>query len=250
MAPAAGTIRAPAARIWKSVARTTAKRKRPQNVTVPTAARPRPSAMPVSVRSLSLSVIAVLAAILVLQYAQSVLIPVVLGVLLSYALESNGRLACAPPRSPGDRRGARRGDARRQHRGRCLHAQRRSRRDRRQCAGSGATHPRARRLAPTSEGDGPQPDAGGGQRDREDCRRRDHARRTRARRTRSGPARAGRSARVQSLRLPVDWRRGTGWISRPVLRDPVPGLFPARHRRSVQAQAREDRRPDARRRRG
>ena len=42
--------------------------------------------MPVSVRSLSLSVIAALAAILVLQYAQSVLIPVVLGVLLSYAL--------------------------------------------------------------------------------------------------------------------------------------------------------------------
>jgi predicted PurR-regulated permease PerM len=42
--------------------------------------------MPVSVRSLSLSVIAVLAAILVLQYAESVLIPVVLGVLLSYAL--------------------------------------------------------------------------------------------------------------------------------------------------------------------
>jgi predicted PurR-regulated permease PerM len=42
--------------------------------------------MPVSVRSLSLSVIAGLAAILVLQYAQSVLIPVVLGVLLSYGL--------------------------------------------------------------------------------------------------------------------------------------------------------------------
>ena len=42
--------------------------------------------MPVNVRSLSLSVIAALAAILVLQYAQSVLIPVVLGVLLSYAL--------------------------------------------------------------------------------------------------------------------------------------------------------------------
>jgi predicted PurR-regulated permease PerM len=42
--------------------------------------------MPVSVRSMSLTVIAVLAAIIVLQYAQSVLIPVVLGVLLSYAL--------------------------------------------------------------------------------------------------------------------------------------------------------------------
>ena len=42
--------------------------------------------MPMTVRSVSLSIIAVLAAILVLQYAQSVLIPVVLGVLLSYAL--------------------------------------------------------------------------------------------------------------------------------------------------------------------
>jgi predicted PurR-regulated permease PerM len=42
--------------------------------------------MPVDVRSLSLSVIATLATIIVLQHAQSVLIPVVLGVLLSYAL--------------------------------------------------------------------------------------------------------------------------------------------------------------------
>ena len=42
--------------------------------------------MPVDVRSLSLSIIATLATIVVLQHAQSVLIPVVLGVLLSYAL--------------------------------------------------------------------------------------------------------------------------------------------------------------------
>jgi len=42
--------------------------------------------MPVDVRSLSLSVIAGFAGILVLQQAQTVLIPVVLGVLLSYAL--------------------------------------------------------------------------------------------------------------------------------------------------------------------
>ena len=42
--------------------------------------------MPVDVRSLSLTVIATLATILVLQHAQSVLIPVVLGVILSYAL--------------------------------------------------------------------------------------------------------------------------------------------------------------------
>jgi len=42
--------------------------------------------MPVDVRSLSLSILAGLAAIIGLQYAQSVLIPVVLGILLSYAL--------------------------------------------------------------------------------------------------------------------------------------------------------------------
>jgi predicted PurR-regulated permease PerM len=41
---------------------------------------------PVNIQSLSLSIIAALAVILVLQYAESVLIPVVLGVLISYAL--------------------------------------------------------------------------------------------------------------------------------------------------------------------
>ena len=41
---------------------------------------------PVDVRSLSLSIIAALALILVLQYARTVLIPVVLGILISYAL--------------------------------------------------------------------------------------------------------------------------------------------------------------------
>lgn len=42
--------------------------------------------MPVDIRSVSLTVIASLALILVLQYAQSVLIPIVLGVLISFAL--------------------------------------------------------------------------------------------------------------------------------------------------------------------
>ena len=42
--------------------------------------------MPVDVRSLSLSIIGGLALILAMQYAQSVLIPIVLGLLLSYAL--------------------------------------------------------------------------------------------------------------------------------------------------------------------
>ena len=42
--------------------------------------------MPVDVRSLSLSILAVLAVVITLQYAQSVLIPIVLGILLSYSL--------------------------------------------------------------------------------------------------------------------------------------------------------------------
>ena len=42
--------------------------------------------MPVDVRSVSLSVLAVLAFVVFLQYAESVLIPIVLGVLISYAL--------------------------------------------------------------------------------------------------------------------------------------------------------------------
>ena len=40
----------------------------------------------VSVRNIALSVLAVLATVLVLQYAQSVLIPIVLGTLISYGL--------------------------------------------------------------------------------------------------------------------------------------------------------------------
>jgi predicted PurR-regulated permease PerM len=43
--------------------------------------------MPVDVRSAALTVLAVLATILVLQYAQAMIIPIVLGLLISYALE-------------------------------------------------------------------------------------------------------------------------------------------------------------------
>jgi len=43
--------------------------------------------VPVDVRSAALTVLAVLAIVLVLQYAQSMLIPIILGVLISYALE-------------------------------------------------------------------------------------------------------------------------------------------------------------------
>ena len=42
---------------------------------------------PVDARSAALTVLAVLASILVLQYAQAMIIPIVLGVLISYALE-------------------------------------------------------------------------------------------------------------------------------------------------------------------
>jgi predicted PurR-regulated permease PerM len=49
---------------------------------------PEPVArVPVDIRSASLTVLAVLAIVLVLQYAQSMLIPIILGVLISYALE-------------------------------------------------------------------------------------------------------------------------------------------------------------------
>src|SRR5262245_41888825 len=50
--------------------------------------------MPTDVRSLSLSVLAVIAAVLMLQYAQSVCIPIVLGVLLAYALEPFVKALC------------------------------------------------------------------------------------------------------------------------------------------------------------
>jgi predicted PurR-regulated permease PerM len=43
--------------------------------------------MPVDIRSVALTVLAVLATVLVLQYAQAMIIPIVLGVLISYALE-------------------------------------------------------------------------------------------------------------------------------------------------------------------
>jgi len=43
--------------------------------------------MPVDIRSAALTVLAVLATILVLQYAQAMIIPIVLGLLISYALE-------------------------------------------------------------------------------------------------------------------------------------------------------------------
>jgi predicted PurR-regulated permease PerM len=52
-------------------------------------AEPEPvtTAGPIDVRSAALTVLAVLATILVLQYAQAMIIPIVLGILISYALE-------------------------------------------------------------------------------------------------------------------------------------------------------------------
>src|SRR5215510_8909450 len=43
--------------------------------------------MPVDVRSVSLTVLAAIAVVLMLQYAQAMVIPIVLGVLISYALD-------------------------------------------------------------------------------------------------------------------------------------------------------------------
>jgi predicted PurR-regulated permease PerM len=53
----------------------------------PESAEVPPGRMPVNVRSVALTVMAILAVVLVLQYAQAVIIPVVLGILISYALE-------------------------------------------------------------------------------------------------------------------------------------------------------------------
>ena len=64
---------------------------RPRRHQPDTAAPPEPDEaaipMPVDIRSAALSVLAVLAIVLVLQYAQAMIIPIVLAVLISYALE-------------------------------------------------------------------------------------------------------------------------------------------------------------------
>src|SRR5688572_26767177 len=61
-------------------------RKRSEDTSETPEAPPVIVEMPVDVRSLALTVIAVLAVTLVLQLMQSVLIPIVLGILISYAL--------------------------------------------------------------------------------------------------------------------------------------------------------------------
>jgi predicted PurR-regulated permease PerM len=55
----------------------------------PRSPEPEPLAIgkPVEIRSVALAVLAVLAIVMMLQYAQSAIIPIVLGVLISYALE-------------------------------------------------------------------------------------------------------------------------------------------------------------------
>ena len=49
----------------------------------------------------------------------------------------------------------------------------------------------------------------------------------------------------RAVRLPLVRRHGPSRVRRAVRADPLPRLLPARHRRSLQAQARQDRRPDA-----
>jgi predicted PurR-regulated permease PerM len=60
---------------------------RPDGATEPLAPDPLVIRMPVDVRSAALTVLAVIAVILILQYAQAMIIPMVLAVLISYALE-------------------------------------------------------------------------------------------------------------------------------------------------------------------
>ena len=78
----------------KAVGRSTVPDERPPAVPQPQAGEPETPApepvavrMPVDIRSAALTVLAVLATILVLQYAQAMIIPIVLGLLISYALE-------------------------------------------------------------------------------------------------------------------------------------------------------------------
>ena len=78
----------------KAVGGSTVPDERPPAVPQPQAGEPETPApepvavrMPVDIRSAALTVLAVLATILVLQYAQAMIIPIVLGLLISYALE-------------------------------------------------------------------------------------------------------------------------------------------------------------------
>jgi predicted PurR-regulated permease PerM len=63
--------------------------KPPRDESTPTADRPDTPALPgpMDIRSLALTTLAVIAAIVLFRYAQAVIIPVVLGVLISYALQ-------------------------------------------------------------------------------------------------------------------------------------------------------------------
>ena len=161
-----------------------------------------------------------LAGIIALQQAQTVLIPVVLGILLSYALSPMVTSLA------------------RHHVPRAVGAalavallvgsigvgvytlSDEAWRDHRQGARSGAAHPPARRGAQRSQRDGnPPAGAGRGQGDREDGRRRDQTRgghTSLADGTRPAPARRGRRARVPGLRLHLDGRRGPLRIPRAV----------------------------------
>ena len=88
--------------------------------------------MPVDVRSLSLSILGGLALLLAMQYAQSVLIPIVLGLLLSYALSPMVGVARSAITFRASSAQQSRWPACRQPGPRRLHAERRSHGDRRQ----------------------------------------------------------------------------------------------------------------------
>ena len=229
----------------------------PSNAAEPAAARP-PSdqartpapvvvGRAVDVRSVALTVIAVLAVILVLQYAQAVLIPIVLGVLISYGLAPLVARSSAVhvPRAIGAALAV--AVLCRHARARRLHADRRRDGDRRRASrrrrsgsGSACACSAARR----------------GTRSRRCSRPR--RRSTRPRRKPRRPvkpdaaAAAGRPAGPRSSSRPSRPATtcGTGGMNLvgfagQFVAGPVPGVLLPGDRRPVQAEAREDRRPDA-----
>ena len=76
------TLKAVTAAGTTAVATTSERRRRAKPAAAETSVR-----MPVDIRSVALTVLAAIAVVLMLQYAQAMIIPIVLGVLISYALE-------------------------------------------------------------------------------------------------------------------------------------------------------------------